>query len=217
MCSCKLSGGGGSPTGARITPLKTVNENSSVCSHCAMQKRQPIRVQPERRLAIACQNDVEGEVKICCSQVVTRSNISSDFWRLGFFGLRMSSMECPAPGSQELYDSIRWLWRTRRVSKFWKCPTITSCSTSRSCTLCSLVIYSFKLTGYVGARLSTSTCDQRPVRTGLLGRVRSSDKHLSRLAPGRVGSSFITSVVGLPTPFGRAMIWQARATLHAVN
>jgi uncharacterized 2Fe-2S/4Fe-4S cluster protein (DUF4445 family) len=104
-----LRGGGRSATGARLTLIKTVNENCSVCSHCAMQKRQPIRLQPEKRLAIACQNDVEGEVKIFCSQDVTRNDVSSDFWRLGFFGLWMSSMECPAPGSQELYDSIRWL------------------------------------------------------------------------------------------------------------
>jgi hypothetical protein len=74
-------------------------------------------------------------VKRYCSQDVTRNYFSSDFWRLGFFGLRMSSMECPVSGSQELYYSIRWLWRTRRVSQFWKCPTTTSYSISRSRTL----------------------------------------------------------------------------------
>jgi hypothetical protein len=85
MCSGKLSGE--SATGAGITLIKPVNENRSVCSHCAMQKRQPIRLQPERRLAIACQNDVEGDVKSCCSQDVTRDDFSSNFWMLGFVGL----------------------------------------------------------------------------------------------------------------------------------
>jgi hypothetical protein len=47
----------------------------------------------------------------------------SDFWRLDFFDLRMSSMECLTPVAQELYNSVPWLWRTRRVFKFWKSPT----------------------------------------------------------------------------------------------
>jgi hypothetical protein len=98
---------GESATGAGTTLVKTANENHSVGSHRVTPRRLPNRLRPERGLAIACQNEVEGEVRRDCSRDVTRNHFSSDFWRLGFFALRLSSVGCPAPGAQEMCDSIR--------------------------------------------------------------------------------------------------------------
>jgi hypothetical protein len=49
-------------TGAGTTLIKTVNETGSLGSRCLTQKKKPIGLQPEWRLAIGCQTEVEGEV-----------------------------------------------------------------------------------------------------------------------------------------------------------
>jgi hypothetical protein len=105
MCSCKLSGE--SATGAGITLIKTVNENRSVCSHCAMRKDGIHRMS----LVTIFPPTFGDWVSL---------SYGCHFWNVPHLAHR----NCITP-----YDGCGEL---TEFPNFWKCPTTTSCSTSRS-------------------------------------------------------------------------------------